>query len=329
MRNAHKLFTPYGVTSFIDVKLANLSYSMEVWLMDKIIETAKKMITEQKCIFIDEMDINSVQGVMNACETIRATTSGFRTPNSLYNYGVYDETTNSFRSVRTFTKRPEDIYIITTPDNFERLKVQGYANAYNLGEFELKNRVIYVPSGTDLGKGPTGEDVLFLACDRRTLVIGIKFWRGSSVFLPTAFETNNFLSAEILKSYNTFFNCVAFTGGALEPIKKNDEEGQTAINIHVETYLWNETYFKVYFNDVELQKTDFIVQTIGDLDLYSYNKPIGAGTLKISPIVALESYTVYINGTPFVNTGSLDADASYIVLDGSIVLVTNLYEARE
>lgn len=324
MRNAHKLFTPYGVTSFIDVKLANLSYSMEVWLQKKIIETIKKVIDDQRCIFIEGMSLNTHQGVANACETIRSTTVGFETLNNLYNFGVYDEDLSEFRSVETISRSADDIYIVTTPENFERLKVQGYSNAFNLSQFELKNRVIYAPAGTDLGKSPTGEEVLFIAMDRKTIVIGIHFWRGSSVFIPTAFETNNFLTSEILKSYNTFFNCVAFSGEKVEPIegeKKNNVDGQTTLTLlSVGRNLG--LCVSVEFNGNPLLNDDFILQPINNENnfLFTYNKPLAGGNISFIVKGDTAPFEVFINGTPNeIPMLSEDTAYNYNISDGTII----------
>ena len=321
MRNYKKLFTPFGVTHFMDTKIANLSYSMEVWLLDKIIEVAKLMIDNQRCIFKEGMDLNTIQGVANACELIRATTSGFTTINSLYNYGVYDTSTQSFRSVRTITKRAEDIYIITTPENFERLKVQGYSNAFNLSEFELKNRVIYAPAGTDLGESPTGEEVLFLALDRRTLVIGINFWKGSSQYIATSFETNNFLTAEILKGYNTFFNCVAFCGDSVVPIKKKGNITTLAITM---TNSYYSNYFSdavIKYNGVTLDNSDFnliITDDTYENKTYQYSKPLYGGTFEFNWNTHIDSATMYFDGSPMIMTRALQ-EFSVLVPSGTSI----------
>ncbi len=305
-RNYNKIFTPYGVTSFIDAKLANLSYSMEVWLYDKAIETIQKMISDGRCVFVNGLDINTHQGIANACETIKATTSGFLTLNSLYNYGVYDTGTGNFRPVRTKSKKAEDIVIITTPENFERLKVQGYANAFNLSQFELKNRVIYVPSGTDLGTVTVEgveEEVLFVAMDYKTIVMGINFWKGSSVFIPTAFETNNFLTAEILKSYNTFFNAVAFSGSAIEPIKKKECNGTVELMYSIHGTGRYGTDIKWKYNGEELLSTDFELFASDELNgLYTYRckKPLYSGTYSLVLTNIAPPVTVYIDGTPII-----------------------------
>lgn len=226
LRNYDKLFTARGVTNFIDVKLANLSWSMEAWLMDRIIEIIQTMISDERVIFSQNNDINTIQGVRNTVENIKTTVEGFSTLNSLYNYGAWDETINSFRSLRNISD-PEDVFIVTTPANMQRLKVQGYANAYNLSEFELKGKIIYLPAGTVLGEYDD-EEVLYLIMDRRTIVTAIRFWRGSAQYIPNVFQSHNFLTSEILAGYNTFFNCVAVCGPEIEPI--SDDSGDEKKN---------------------------------------------------------------------------------------------------
>lgn len=213
-RNYEKVFTAYGITRFIDVTLANLSWSAEIWLQKQIISIATKMVADGKIVFNSGNNINTEQGIRNAVESIKSTVNGFLTPNALYNYGAYDEESQRYVPVVNMSESMEDIFIITTPEYMERLKVQGYANAFNLSQFELEGRIIFAPSGTDFGKH-NSEDVAFIIVDRRTLVCGIKQWFASSFFVPNTKTTNHWLTVEGIKGYNTVFNAVAVT---IEPI---------------------------------------------------------------------------------------------------------------
>lgn len=215
VRNYKKVFTAIALPRYIDTKLANMQASAEIWLQKVGIDIVKEMISKGDIIFSTGYDINTGDGVRNMVESIKSTVGGFLTPCNQFNKGVYDPESQSYRSLLQMTNSKNDIFIITTPENMERLKVQGYANAYNLSQFELDGRIMYVPAGTELGEYG-GEKVLFVAIDRRALVIGLKYWLGSSKFIENVHRVNHFLLVEILKGYNTYFNAVAFTGASVD-----------------------------------------------------------------------------------------------------------------
>lgn len=215
VRNYKKVFTAYGVTRYIDTKLANLSWSAEVWLQNQIVGVVKQMISEGRIVKRGGLNPNTETGVTNIAEDINATLSGFLTPCKLYNYGVYDETTSAWRSVVNMSNSMDDVYLITTPEVFQRVKTHGYSNAFNLSEFELQGRIMYAPAGTDLGT-IGGEKVLFVALDRRAILAGLRRWDATSFFVANTGWMNHFLNVEGLKGYNTVFNAVAFTGEAID-----------------------------------------------------------------------------------------------------------------
>ena len=210
-RNYRKVFTPQGVTRYLDTKLANLSWSAEKWLMDKVVDLITAMARDGKIKTINGLNLNTKDGVANAVEAMKATMAGFLTPSNKFNYGVYDESSQAYRPVVNMTNSESDIFIVTTPENFMRIKVQGYTGAFNLSQFELEGRIIYAPAGTDLGE-IGGKPVLFYVFDRRAILVGIKHWQGGTFVVPNATRVNQWLLTEILKGYNTFFNAVAFTG---------------------------------------------------------------------------------------------------------------------
>ena len=113
------------------------------------------------------------------------------------------------------TDSESDIFIVTTPEYIQRLNVRGYSNAFNLSKYELEGRIIYAPAGTDFGKY-NGESVYAVVLDRRSILVGLKYWLASSFFVPNTYWVNHFLNVEILKGYNTIFNCVAITGVAID-----------------------------------------------------------------------------------------------------------------
>ena len=213
-RNYRKVFTARGVVNYIDTKLANLSWSAEVYLQNVAVNLIKQMIENGDIVFNTGNDVNTKQGVANVVEKIKSVMGGFLTVSNEYNVGAYDKVTSTYKPVYNITNSADDIFIITTPEYMERLKVQGYANAFNLSQFELDGRIIYAPAGTDFGE-KNGEKVQFVVIDRRTLLIGIKHWNGTSFFVPNVERVNHWLNTEFLKGYNTFFNAVAFTGKAL------------------------------------------------------------------------------------------------------------------
>lgn len=216
-RNYDKVFTPYGVTRFIDTRLANLAWSAEIELMQEIVGIVKQMIADQKIVFRNNNNVNTLQGIRNTVESIKATIGGFLTPCDLYNHGV-EEDDGTYRKLVSVSNSMDDIFIITTPENMERLKVQGYANAFNLSQFELEGRIIYAPAGTDFGVDDIGGTVLYIVLDRRAIVMGIMRWLGSSFFIPNTHYTKHWLTVEGVKGYNTFFNAVAFGGDPIDDV---------------------------------------------------------------------------------------------------------------
>lgn len=212
-RNYDKVFLPSRVTRYVDTKLANLSWSAEVWLMQFIIGIIKTMVANGHVVFKEGYNPNTKDGVASLVEDINATTDGFLTPSKLYNLGV-PNALGGFDAITNITNNKEDIFIVTTPELMRRLKTRGYSNAFNLSEFELAGQIMYLPAGTDLGQR-NGKEVLAIALDRRAVVCGLYRWVGTSKFIENTLCMNHFLLTELLYGYNTVFNCVAFVGDAL------------------------------------------------------------------------------------------------------------------
>lgn len=224
-RNYDKVFLPSRVTRYVDTKLANLSWSAEVWLMQYIIGIIKTMIANKHVVFKKGYNPNTKDGVASLVEDINAVTDGFMTPTQLYNLGV-PNASGGFDPVTNMTGSKEDIFIVTTPELMRRLKTRGYSNAFNLSEFELSGQIMYLPAGTDLGQY-NGKEVLAVALDRRAVVCGLYRWVGTSKFIENTLCMNHFLLTELLYGYNTVFNCVAFVGDALGAYSEG--EGGTLI----------------------------------------------------------------------------------------------------
>ena len=158
--------------------------------------------------------------MLTIVEDIKTSISGFKTPTNLYNKGakVYNPLTHNveFKKVINMTNSDSDIFLVTTPENFNRIKVQGYSNAFNLSQYEIEGRVLFVPAGTSLGTNSSGEKALFALVDRRAIIVGIKTWFGSSFYVSNTGVTNQWLTLEGVKGYNTFFNAIAFFGDSVD-----------------------------------------------------------------------------------------------------------------
>ena len=210
-RNYSKVFMLQSQQRYMDNKLANLSVSAELYLMKSvIIDEIKELVGsgEIKFRYVDataspkvRFNVSTKQGILNFLEDVRATMGGMLLPSSDYNY----------EGVENLTRDKEDLYIITTPQMFERLKVQTYSGAFNLSEMEIQGKVIFAPNGTDFGKDADNNAVNFLILDRNAIVIGLKYWLGSNFFVPNKHITNHWLTIEGIKSHNSFFNAVAYS----------------------------------------------------------------------------------------------------------------------
>ena len=202
-RNYSKVFMMASQQRYMDNKLANLSTSAELYLMKSIlIGEVKELVESGEIIFNTSHSVANNQGIKNLLESIRATMGGMLQPTTAYNYD----------GVETVTRSKDDLYIITTPEVFERLKVQTYSGAFNLSEMEIQGKVIYAPNGTNFGADPTtNKPVNFLILDRNAIVVGLKYWLGSNFFVPNKHIVNHWLTIEGIRGYNTFFNAVAYT----------------------------------------------------------------------------------------------------------------------
>lgn len=252
-RNYDKVFLRTYANRYIDTKLANMQWSAEVYLQDEIINVVREMISKNHIVFkyasgSEPFNVNNDYGLRNFIEDVKTTTDGFMTTTELYNLGVpeFDNAENiiKFRQVRNKTNSIDDIFILTTPSLWNRAKVQGYSNAFNLSQYQLDGRVIFVPEGNGenypLGVH-AGKPVLAVALDRRAILAGIKRWDGTSQFIPNVHRFNNWLAVEGIEGYNTFFNAVAFVGEPLDTF----EEKEYA------TYIINNSGYSVTVNGVE------------------------------------------------------------------------------
>lgn len=196
-----KIFTAEGFARYVDVKMANIQWSAEVKLQNIVIEAVRKMVTDNKVHIESGFDINTADGVTDIVERIQTVTDEMTNLSNTYN----DD------DVLTISDE-EDLFLFTTSEFINRLRVRGYANAYNLKEYALKNRVIILPKGTTFGNDSEGNPVHAILMDRRNIVLSIRYWK-MRTFLPGNTDYNNyFLKVQYLHGYNTFFNACGFSG---------------------------------------------------------------------------------------------------------------------
>lgn len=206
-----KAFTPEGFAGYVSVKIANLQWSAEVYLQQAVINNIKEMVDDQKVVFSTGHDLSSMDGVTEMVETIKTHTDAMKNVSKSFNQAGICTISNA-----------DDLYLVTTPEFYNRLETRGAQNAFNLQEYRIKNRVIMLPAGSDMGEY-NGEKVHAVLVDRRAIVMAMRYWK-MAPFVPTGTDWQNyFLKIEFIKGYNTFFNAVAYTG---EPI--DDFFGETS-----------------------------------------------------------------------------------------------------
>lgn len=231
-RNYDKVFTAYGVTRFIDTKLANLSWSAEYWLMQQAIDVIRDMVANNDIVFNRGNGLNNKNDIDGTVEVIKTLVDGFKTPSNQFNKGVasYNTTTNTvdYTPVINMTDNEDYIFIVTTPEYLNRLKVYGYSNAFNLSQYELDGRILFAPAGSSLGTDPvSGDPVAFVVFDMRSVLLGLRHWLGSSFFVPNTHVSNHWLTVEGIKGYNTFFNAVAVVCDPIDAVVAGEAKTAT------------------------------------------------------------------------------------------------------
>ena len=199
-----KAFTPEGFAGYVSVKIANLQWSAEVFLLSSAISNMKQMVTDGNIVFSSGHNLNNLDGVTETVEDVRRITKAMTSITRSYNKaGIITMSDN------------EDLYLVTTPQFIERISVRGAANAFNIGQYELQNRMIILPEDADLGEH-NGETVHAILVDRRAIVMAMRYWK-MAPFVPTGTDWQNyFLKIEFINGYNEFFNAVAFTGEGID-----------------------------------------------------------------------------------------------------------------
>ena len=202
-RELKKIFTPSGLVDFMNEKVAVLTASMHLWMMEMGYKTIKEIVDNGDIVIKSGYQMQDTQGIKKLLENVRADAAGFLKPTTLYNK----------EGIKTNTDSKDDIFLMATPEVLERIRVQEFTGAYNLDEEKFPARIIEVTNGQDLGADPeTSKDCLMLLMDRNTLRLGIFNWILTEFYSPNNLLFKNWLTAEILRSYNTFTNAVAYCG---------------------------------------------------------------------------------------------------------------------
>lgn len=207
-----KVFTAEGVTRYIDTQMANLQWSANYKLMQETISAIVGAVNDRKVVFKEGFNLNTPNGVTTMVEAIRTVADGMHQPTTLYNY---------MQILQRSSDR--DLFLVVTPSVINRIRVRGYANAFNLEEYRDNNRLIILPEGTDFGESPSGQKVHACLVDRRAIVIALRYWRMMPKVIENTDYINFFLNVQFLKGYNEFFNFVAFAGDELDFFNESDD----------------------------------------------------------------------------------------------------------
>lgn len=204
-----KIFTPEGFAGYVSVRLANIQYSAEIALMNAVIGNIQKMVSDKAIKFRKNFNINTMLGITEIVEDIKATTDGMKQPTTLFNEA----------EILTMSDT-EDLFLVTTPEIYSRLITRGAENAFNLNEYMIKNRVLYLPSGTDFGTTEDGQHIYAVLVDRRAIVMALRYWSMRPFIMSGADWQNYFMKVEYIEGYNEFFNAVAFAGEGFDEFEE-------------------------------------------------------------------------------------------------------------
>ena len=200
-----KIFTPAGMEEFLNGKYANYRQSVEAKFMDLVITYLKKMVSDNKVKVLSGFDLNTANGVTSFVEQLNTVNDGMQTLTAMYNY---DE-------VRTLSPSSEYVYLVSTPEFYNRMKSRGYSNAFNVEYYKNNNRLIMLPAGTNLGNGPSGRQIGAMLVDRRSVICALRYYDTKPFVVSNTDYRNMFTNVQCIIDYNTFFNAVAFETGAV------------------------------------------------------------------------------------------------------------------
>lgn len=210
-----KIFTPAGMEEFLNGKYANYRQSVEAKFMDLVITYLKKMVSDSKVKVLTGFDLNTANGVTSFVEQLNTVNDGMQTLTKMYNY---DE-------VRTLSPSSEYVYLVSTPEFYNRMKSRGYSNAFNVEYYKNNNRLIMLPAGTYLGNGPSGRQVGAMLVDRRSVICALRYYDTKPFVVSNTDYRNMFTNVQCIIDYNTFFNAVAFETGEIGNFTDGDGYG--------------------------------------------------------------------------------------------------------
>ena len=210
-----KIFTPAGMEEFLNGKYANYRQSVEAKFMDLVITYLKKMVSDNKVKVLTGFDLNTANGVTSFVEQLNTVNDGMQTLTAMYNY---DE-------VRTLSPSSEYVYLVSTPEFYNRMKSRGYSNAFNVEYYKNNNRLIMLPAGTNLGNGPSGRQVGAMLVDRRSVICALRYYDTKPFVVSNTDYRNMFTNVQCIIDYNTFFNAVAFETGEIGNFTDGDGYG--------------------------------------------------------------------------------------------------------
>lgn len=210
-----KIFTPAGMEEFLNGKYANYRQSVEAKFMDLVITYLKKMVSDSKVKILTGFDLNTANGVTAFVEQLNTVNDGMQTLTAMYNY---DE-------VRTLSPSSEYVYLVSTPEFYNRMRSRGYSNAFNVEYYKNNNRLIMLPAGTNLGNGPSGRQIGAMLVDRRSVICALRYYDTKPFVVSNTDYRNMFTNVQCIIDYNTFFNAIAFETGEIGNFTDGDGYG--------------------------------------------------------------------------------------------------------
>ena len=198
-----KMFTPTGMEQFLNGKYANFRQSVEAKFMYAVIDRIKSMVTDNKIKTIAGLDLNTENGVTEFVETLNTVNDGMQTLSAMYNY---DEVT-------AMSPEEDYIYLVCTPEVYNRIASRGYANAFNISYYKNNNRIIMLPAGTVLGNASSGRQIGALLVDYRSVICALRYFETRPFLVSNTNYSNMFTQAQLITGYNEFFNAIAFETG--------------------------------------------------------------------------------------------------------------------
>lgn len=214
-----KIFTPAGMEEFLNGKYANYRQSVEAKFMDLVINYLKKMVSDSKVKVLTGFDLNTANGVTAFVEQLNTVNDGMQTLTAMYNY---DE-------VRTLSPSSEYVYLVSTPEFYNRMRTRGYSNAFNVEYYKNNNRLIMLPAGTNLGNGPSGRQIGAMLVDRRSVICALRYYDTKPFVVSNTDYRNMFTNVQCIIDYNTFFNAIAFETGEIGNFTDGDGYGIVAL----------------------------------------------------------------------------------------------------